>query len=268
VWSTAGGRVLFDSKNLVCYPSQATVMDGGSILKDVRGASWPVTTSSGHTYNSTTGRIKQFGAGGGSNVIQMENSGQANAGAFPIFNNPAHDYAGFLWFYVSASAFTVDNPTLLSKGSGTGGTNTNSLVIAFDVRTKNLRVLRPGSADALASNTLTASSVAAGIHRIAFAWTKASGQWKRYGRLDSSTALTGNDSVDTFGSGTNGINLPAGVNTWDLSLFGNIGNGFFNDTTAPDLSICRFYIENLTLSARSYTAMWDLDWQYANGRFS
>lgn len=266
VWNEAGGRVLFDSKNLICHPSQSTTIGSTTVLASAGENSWPVTTSTNHDYNSSTGRITQLGAGGGSQGIRMENSGSGNTGPYPIFNNASHNYAGVLWFYVPAS-FTASNPTLLAKGAG-NNSSSNSLTISFDGTTNVLRVARPKSTDTgYNNNAIVTSTLAAGVHRIAFGWEKVSGTWRRYGMLNQATAVTGNDSSDTFGTDANGINLPSAGTTWDLDLFGNIGFGYFNGTTAA-VGLYRFYIENLTQSERTRTQVWNADWSFANGRFS
>lgn len=266
VWNEAGGRVLFDSKNLICHPAQASTITASTALASAGENSWPITNSTTHDYNSTTGRITQLGAGGGSTYIRLENSGANNAGPYSIFNNATHDYAGVLWFYAPAS-HTATNPALFAKGVG-NNSSSQTLTISFDASSNVLRVCRPKSTDSgFNNNALVTSALSAGVHRIAFAWSKASGTWTRYGLLNQATAVTNNGSTDTFSTGTDGINLPTGGATWDADLFGNLGSGYFNFTNCQ-AGIYRFYLENLTQSGRTRTQVWDADWAYANGRFS
>lgn len=266
VWNEDGGRVLFDAKNLICHPTQSTTIIPSTPLASAGENNWPITTSTGRNYNPSTGRITPYAAGGGSAGITMENSGSGNTGPYPIINNASHAYAGVLWFYVPAS-FTANSPTLLSKGAGSTSSS-NSLTISFDGTTNVLRVTRPKQTDTgYNNNAIVTPTLTEGVHRIGFGWDKADGTWKRRGILNQATAVTGADSVDTFGSDTNGVNLPAAGSTWDLLLFGNIGFGFFNFTNA-EIGIYRFYAENLTQSGRTIQQVWDADWAYANGRYS
>lgn len=266
VWNEAGGRVLFDAKNLICHPAQARTITATTTLVSAGENSWPITNGSTHNYDAITGRITQLPGGGGSTFIRMEASGAANAGAFPIFSDPSHNYAGVLWFYVPASQ-TATNATLLSKGGGVGNSS-NSLAIYFDGTSNVLRVARPRQADTgIWNNGINTAALAAGVHRIAFGWETVAGTWRRYGLLNQATAVTNNGAADTFATGTNGINLPGANTTWELDLFGNIGNGYFNFTSSQ-AGIYRFYVENMTQSGRTREAMWAADWAFAANRFT
>jgi hypothetical protein len=264
LWNEAGGRLLFDSKNLICHPSQATTLTPSTSLNSAGENSWPVTCGSNNcAYNATTGRIT---TPGGSNQITIENSGAANSGPYTLFNNASHNFAMSFWVYVPSS-FTQRYSTYFSKGAGNVGSG-NSLAIYFNDLASTIRIARPKSTDAnISSNLLDTATLSAGVYRIGVSWQKVAGNWARYGIIGQNTALSGNGSVDTFGTGTDGIQLPGAGVTWDSYLFGNVGFGF-PSSSSGGMGIYRFYLENLTQSGRTKEQVWDTDWAYANGRFS
>lgn len=267
VWNEAGGRMLFDSKNTICHPTQSETLTQSTLLRSAGENNWPISVDSVFNplaYNSATGRITVPG-GPGSMIV--EDAGDANTGSFTLINNASHDYAVSLWIYVPSTPWTQQSQAFFSKGSGNTSSG-HSLVVAFNGTNPVIKIGRPKSTDTgWFNNTLQTASLAAGVYRLGISWRKVSGTWRRYGIIGESTTLSGNDSADTFGTDANGIQLPGVGSTWNARLFGTIGFGY-PSINAGGMGIYRFYMENLTQSGRTAEQVWDADWARGNGRFS
>lgn len=266
VWNEAGGRLLFDSKNTICHPTQSATLTQSTPLASAGENNWPISVNSVNplAFDSLTGRIT---VPGGASQMLVEDSGDANTGPYKLINNASHDYAVSFWIYVPATPWTQESQAFFSKGIG-NTSSSHSLVVVFDGTNPVIKISRPKSTDTgVHNNTLQTASLSAGVYRLGISWRKVSGTWKRYGIIGESTALTGNDQADTFGSDVDGIQLPAAGATWDARLFGTIGFGYPSNL-AGGMGIYRFYMENLTQSGRTAEEVWAADWARGNGRFS
>lgn len=239
VLPNAGAVVLFDFKNVGTWSSQSSPV---TTFTSLTTSSWPVLSASNanNTYSPSTGRVAATGA----TELPLETAGSR------LFADLTANYCFSIWIYVP-TAFNFFE-TYLSKGTGSNTSSDRTLTVRGGSGTRLLDISRAGGTD-----QFNYVAPAAGVYRIGYAWSKNSGTWQYKTCVNQSENAWQNSAS---GTAANGVYENTANNG---ALFGTAGGA------APTgLGVYRFYLENLTVSGRTVTQVWDADWARGNGRYS
>lgn len=246
---SAGARLLVDMKSTGTWPSQASSITTSSQVFSLVDNSWPTLGVRGqtHTYNSTRGGL------------QANTQNDANSGLWlsdtstGIFNDATHAWAFTFWFYRGASTsgtfFLVQDRAVEFTSNGSGGPCTLNVIGASG--SNNLAYLIGANYGVL--------------RRVGFTvYQDGSNVWKWRSVTDNSVSAEANLAGATNTAGGAGLRASASGTTRPRVF--PVPGGY---TSVPtDYLFYRTYAEDLTLSGRTYTQVFDADWARGNGRFS
>jgi hypothetical protein len=244
-----GTRLLVDMKSPGTWPSQDSSITTSDQLFSLVDNSWPILGVRGtHTYNPTRGGLQANAQGDASSGLWLSD---ASTG---IFDDATHAWAFTFWLYrgaaTSGSFSLLEDHAVTVTSAGTGGPVTLKIVGAN------------GSNNA---NYLLGSNYNV-LRRIGFAvYQDASNQWKYRTVTDNSVANESDLSGATNTAGGAGLRASASGTTRPR-VFTVPAGGF--GVVPTDYLFYRTFVEDLTLSGRSYQQAFDADWARGNGRFS
>lgn len=243
-----GTRLLVDMKSAGTWPSQASSITTSDQLFSLVDNSWPELGVRGtHTYDSTRGGLQANAQINATSGLWLSDTSTG------IFNDATHAWAFTFWFYRGAATSGTSN--LLSdqavtfKSSGTDGPTTLTIIGADG--TDNPYYLLGASYNVL--------------HRVGFTvYQDSSNVWKRRSVIDNTISAESNLSGATNTAGGAGLRASASGTTRPRVF--TVPSGF---TSVPtDYLFYRTFVEDLTVSGRTYEQAFEADWARGNGRFS
>lgn len=263
-YSPSTGRVTPSNTSTLsfpCEPAAQTTISAGITLPSGSVAPVAVTlanasylangASRATLIAATPGTLVRDGSGNytfapllapASSVTIASGSSVANS-ATRLFADPTANY------YLDFWAFRPTTFTSLRNGyfggntaQSTPNTSTEHSILITGSNTQGIEIRRPspGSFD---GNYINLQPTANAVFRIGYGWAKNGGIWQHRAIVNNGTPT--NWANSTHGSGANGIQDNA---AWTNRLFG----GFGGATSDSNLGIYRFYVENLSISGRTF----------------
>jgi hypothetical protein len=236
-------------KSVGTWPSQTGSITTSDQLFSLVDNSWPTLGVLGtHTYNSTRGGLQANAQADATSGLWLSDTSTG------IFNDATHAWVFTFWFYRGAAtsgSFTLleDNAVII-KSTGTGGPCTLNIIGADG--SDNNRFL-------LATNYNILSRIGFTVYK------NESNQWKLRTVTDNSVSSEIDLAGATNTAGGAGLRASASGTTRPR-VFPVPGGGFAPVPT--DYLFYRTFVEDLTVSGRTYQQAFDADWARGNGRFS
>jgi hypothetical protein len=243
-----GTRLLVDMKAVGTWPSQQSSVTTSSQLFSLVDNNWPTLGVLGtHTYNSTRGGLQSNASGDANSGLWLSDTSTG------IFNDATHAWVFTFWFYRGAAAsgtfFLLQDRAVDLKSNGSGGPCTLDIIGADG--TSNPKFLIGNNYDVL--------------RRLGFAvYQDASNVWKYRTVEDNSVSSEFNLLGATNTAGGAGLRASASGTTRPRVF--PIPGGF--SVVPTDYLFYRTFVEDLSLSGRTYQQAFDADWARGNGRYS
>lgn len=244
-----GTRLLVDMKSVGTWPSQAGSITTSNQLFSLVDNTWPTLGVRGtHTYNSTRGGLQGNAQVDASSGLWLSDTSTG------IFGDATHAWAFTFWFYRGAAAAggtfkLLEDRAVEYTSNSTGGPTTLNVIGADG--TSNLKYLIGANYSVL--------------RRIGFTvYQDGSNVWKVRTVTDNTVSSAENLSGATNTAGGAGIRASASATTRPR-VFPAPG-GF--SPVPTDHLFYRIFVEDLTVSGRTYQQAFDADWARGNGRYS
>lgn len=241
-----GTRLLVDMKSAGTWPSQAGSITTSDALFSLVDNSWPTLGVRGtHTYNSTRGGLQANGFGDANSGLWLSDTSTG------IFDDATHAWAFTFWFY---------------RGAATSGTFTllkDHAVTFKSLGTSGPTTLNIFGADGSDNEYFLLGSNYSILRRVGFTvYQDSSNVWKRRSVTDNSISAESNLAGATAG----GPGLRASASGTTRPRVFPVPAGF--SAVPTDYLFYRTFVEDLTVSGRTYQQAFDADWARGNGRFS
>lgn len=243
-----GTRLLVDMKSVGTWPSQTGSITTSDQLFSLVDNSWPTLGVRGtHTYDSTRGGLQANAQADANSGLWLSDTSTG------IFNDATHAWAFTFWFYRGAAAsgtfFLLQDRSVEFTSNGTGGPTTLTVF----------------GADGSSNPAYLIGGAYSVLRRVGFAvYQDAGNQWKYRTVTDNSVSSESNLSGATNTAGGAGLRASASGTTRPR-VFSAPG-GFASVPT--DYLFYRTFVEDLTVSGRTYQQAFDADWARGNGRYS
>lgn len=243
-----GTRLLVDMKSAGTWLSQGSSVTTSDELFSLVDNSWPTLSVRGtHTYSSTRGGLQGNASADASSGLWLSDTSTG------IFNDATHAWAFTFWFYrgaaTSGNISLLEDEAVTLRSAGTGGPIT----------------LKIFGADGTANQNFLLGANYSILRRVGFTvYQDSSNVWKRRSVTDDSISAESNLSGATNTAGGAGIRASASATTRPrvFSVPATLS------VVPTDYLFYRTFVEDLTVSGRTYQQAFDADWARGNGRFS
>ena len=236
----AGDRMLYDFKNVGTWPSQVAAINVGDELFNLGDTAVvdKVSATFAASYDAATGAVTTASFPLANTGIELENAHD------DIFGDTTHNFLFIAWIKPDNSAYRKHT----QKGSGDSTSTTKTLDLWTFAGSPRIQLA--GSDNRFSTgNDFFYNARIDTVTQVAAAIVKESGSWVGYRYQDGSA----------LGSS---FALSAGTNASAIFPLANHNMEIINGPTY------RVYVEDLTISNRSHSAVVATDYARGNGRFS